>query len=113
MLYGRVVSGVDDWLSVEKDILVGGGLSPPLFQPLDEANDVLQVVQESVRNFDTESYHRGQIIRFALFLYGSGGGLMSSVIFTIPPNLPLEREACGKALPCIASQYKRLLQSHR
>ena len=31
----------------------------------------------------------------------AGGGLMSSVIFTIPPNLPLEREACGKAL-CLA-----------
>ena len=56
MLCGRVVSGVAGWLSVEKDILVGEGLLSPLFQPLDEANDVLQVVQEWVRNFDTESY---------------------------------------------------------
>ena len=30
----------------------------------------------------------------------AGGGLMSSVISTIPPNLPLIREACGKA--CLA-----------
>ena len=29
---------------------------------------------------------------------------MSSTIYTIPPNLPLIREACGKALPCIATQ---------
>ena len=29
---------------------------------------------------------------------------MSSAIYTIPPNLPLIREACGKALPCIAAQ---------
>ena len=29
---------------------------------------------------------------------------MSSTIFTIPPNLPLIREACGKVLPCIAAQ---------
>jgi len=29
---------------------------------------------------------------------------MSSTIYTIPPNLPLIREACGKALPCIAAQ---------
>ena len=39
------------------DILLGGGLLPPLFQPLDEANDVFQVVQESVRNFDMVSYY--------------------------------------------------------
>ena len=30
---------------------------------------------------------------------------MSSLIYTIPPNLPLIREACGKAMPCIATQY--------
>ena len=29
---------------------------------------------------------------------------MSSTIYTIPPNLPLIREACGKAAPCIAAQ---------
>ena len=29
---------------------------------------------------------------------------MSSTIFIIPPNLPLIREACGKAAPCIAAQ---------
>ena len=29
---------------------------------------------------------------------------MSSTIYIIPPNLPLIREACGKALPCIAAQ---------
>ena len=29
---------------------------------------------------------------------------MSSTIYTIPPNLPLIREACGKVLPCIAAQ---------
>ena len=28
----------------------------------------------------------------------AGGGLVSSVISTIPPNLPLIREACGKTL---------------
>ena len=38
------------------------------------------------------------------FFMVAGGGLMSSDISTIPPNLPLIREACGKALPCIASQ---------
>ena len=35
-----------------------------------------------------------------LYFYGSGGGLVSSVISTIPPNLPLIREACGKTLSC-------------
>ena len=29
---------------------------------------------------------------------------MSSTICTNPPNLPLIREACGKATPCIAAQ---------
>ena len=71
----------------------------PLFQPLDEANDVLQVVQESVRNFDGESYHRGNPKGFPLFLV-AGGGLMSSVISTIHPNPPLKRRACGKT--CLA-----------
>ena len=43
-------------------------------------------------------------IGFPLFFMVAGGGLMSSTIFTIPPNLPLIREACGKAAPCIATQ---------
>ena len=45
-----------------------------------------------------------------LFLLVAGGGLMSSVISTIPPNLPLIREACGKTLSCIALQYEWLPQ---
>ena len=45
------------------------------------------------------------------FFMVAGGGLMSSVTYTIPPNLPLIREACGKTLSCIASQYKWLLLS--
>ena len=39
-----------------------------------------------------------------LFFLVAGGGLMSSVTSTIHPNPPLIRRACGKALPCIASQ---------
>ena len=49
-------------------------------------------------------YHRGNPIWISSFFMVAGGGLMSSVIYTIPPNLPLIREACGKAMPCIATQ---------
>ena len=46
-------------------------------------------------------------LRSALFLLGIGSTASpfeSSTIFTVPLNLPLIREACGKAAPCIASQ---------
>ena len=43
------------------------------FSLLRNSNCCLEVVQEAVRNFDMVSYHRGQIVRFALFFYGSGG----------------------------------------
>ena len=53
----------------------------------------------------------GKSLDLPSFFMVAGGGLMSSVTYTIPPNLPLIREACGKALPCIASQYEWLPQS--
>ena len=62
----------------------GGLVARPCLALLRNSNSSLQVVQESVRNFDIVFYHRGQVARFALFFYGSGGGLMSSVISTIP-----------------------------
>ena len=34
-------------------------------------------------------YHRGNPNRISSFFMVAGGGLMSSTIFTIPPNLPL------------------------
>ena len=62
------------------------------------------VADKSLRNFDGVSYHRGNPNRISSFFMVAGGGLVSSTIYTIPPNLPLIREACGKALPCIATQ---------
>ena len=52
-------------------------------------------------------YHRGNPNRISSFFMVAGGGLVSSVIYTIPPNLPLIREACGKAfaLHCLAIVY--------
>ena len=35
---------------------------------------------------------------------------MSSTIYTIPPNLPLIREACGKALHCNSNSCLRVVQ---
>ena len=40
----------------------------------------------------------------------AGVGL-ERLISTIPPNLPLIREACGKTLSCIALQFGRHHQS--
>ena len=40
------------------------------------------------------------------FFMVAGGGLMSSIIYTIHPNPPLIRRACGKTLSCIALQYE-------
>ena len=65
-----------------------------------------QVVDKSVRNYDVVSYHRGNPKGFPLFLV-AGGGLVSSVIYTIHPNPPLIRRACSKVKPCIASQFER------
>ena len=71
---------------------------------LDALNYTLVILNKWVRNFDAVSYHRGNPNRISSFYMVAGGGLMSSTIFTIPPNLPLIREACGKAAPCIAAQ---------
>ena len=72
---------------------------------LDALNYMLVILNKWVRNFDAVSYHRGNPHRISSFFMVAGGGLMSSTIFTILPNLPLIREACGKVLPCIALQY--------
>ena len=85
-------------------------LSFPIIKPLHKSNNTLVVLYKAVRNFDGESYHRGNPKGFPLFLV-AGGGLMSSVISTIHPNPPLKRRACGKALPCIALQSEWQLQS--
>ena len=46
-------------------------------------NNGLNVVEKSVRNFDMVSYHRGNQTVSSFFMV-AGGGLMSSVISTIP-----------------------------
>ena len=86
---------------------------------------------KGARNFDGVSYHRGQIIGFALFFYGSRGrtDVLSHIynpskppfkctsflfVATVRQNkrvcsaltliATLIREACGKTLSCIALQ---------
>ena len=50
----------------------------------------------------------GETAMFLLFSFAGVG--LERLISTILPNLPLIREACGKTLSCIASQYEWLPQ---
>ena len=81
-------------------------MARPRLALLRNISGCFKVADKSVKNFDVVSYHRGKIERFFLFFYGSGGGLVSSVISTIPPNLPLIREACGRLCFALRSNVK-------
>ena len=66
-------------------------------------DDTIKVLDKSVRNFDGESYYNRRNSNVSP-VFVCGGRTDVSVISTIPPNLPLIREAYGKTLSCIASQ---------
>ena len=51
MLYCREVLGGGGWLSLDVNILLGGGLLPPLFQPLDEYIAFVSEAFDSIDNF--------------------------------------------------------------
>ena len=76
----------------------------PSIKPLHKSNNTLVVLYKAVRNFDMVSYYNRRNSNVSPVFVAGEGGLMSSVISTIHPNPPLIRRACGKALPCIASQ---------
>ena len=63
-------------------------MARPRLALLRNISGCFKVADKSVKNFDVVSYHRGQIIRFALFFYGSGGRTCVLNHIYIPPKSP-------------------------
>ena len=81
----------------------GGLVARPCLALLRNLKHSHIVVQQSVRNFDMVSYHRGQIIRFVLFFYRSGGRTdVLSHIYNLPTA---SGYGCALGTPISSSRY--------